>query len=106
MIYKLKFKSNRNYNFITYCNGSRYRFHLKYDVLDDSYYLDIDKLIEDKYSPFIQGIKLNTFVDLFISYKGYNLGTFIVVSTDSRYAYEIPRANTITKYFEIIWEHD
>ena len=105
-IYTLPFRSNTAYSFTAHAGGNDFKFHIKHSITDDTYFMDIDMLLDRQYKPIIQCVNLTCGSDLFIPYKRYGLGTFLVIPTDRDYYNEVPRANTILSKFVIFWEHD
>jgi len=106
MIYTLPFRKNSSYTFTSYAGGNQFKFHIKHCISDDSYFMDIDMLQNGNYEPIISDVSLTCGCDLFIPFKRYGLGTFMIIPTDSRYFNEIPNADTIVSKYIIFWEHD
>ncbi len=105
-LYKVPFRSNCAYSFTSNCGGNNFKFHIKHNISDDTYFMDIDMLVERKYKPIIQCVNLTCGSDLFISYKRYGLGTLMIIPTDKNYYDKVPQANTILSKFVMMWEHD
>lgn len=106
MIYKVPFRSNSSYNFTANSGGNNFRIHIKYDLRHDMYYMDVDLQQNGVYTPIIHDINMTCGMDLFFPWHYYGLGILYIVPSDSRYYAEVPRADTITKYFYMLWEHD
>ena len=106
MVYTLPFRSNSSYNFTANSGGNNFRIHVKHNLRDDTYYLDVDIQREGVYVPIIHSINLTCGMDLFFSWQYYGLGTLYVIPTDSRYYGKVPKADTITRYFQLLWSHD
>ena len=105
-IYKLPFRSNSPYTFTTTAGGNNFKFYIKHAIHDDTYFMDIDMNIDNKFVPIIRCINLTCGCDLFIPFKRYGLGSLFVIPTDVRYYHEVPRADTILTKFVMMWEHD
>ena len=106
MLYTLPFRKNSPYSFTSNAGGNQFKFHIKHAMSDDTYYMDIDIFQNGKYVPIINSVKLTCGCDLFIPYKRYGLGTFMVIPTDSRYYNLNPNADSLIPYYVIVWEHD
>lgn len=108
MVVALNFKSVSPYTFTSSAGKNQFRFTIKYSIGDDSYFMDIEILENNKYKMIAQCIRLSCGVDVFLPYKRYGLGTLLVVPTDSRnYADNNgPTADTILNRYCMVWEHD
>ena len=106
MLYVYPFRTNTSYNFTTNVGGNNFRVHIKHNLRYNTYYMDIDMQQDGSYQPIISGINMTTGMDLLFPFKHYNLGILYIIPKDSRYYSEVPKAETITKYFYMSWEHD
>lgn len=106
MIYTLPFRSNAPYSFTAHAGQNNFKFHIKHAMSDDTYYMDVDIQRNGSYENIISCLALTAGCDLFIPFKYYGLGTFMVIPINSLYYNEVPRANTILSKFMIYWEHD
>ena len=116
MLYKKSFLSNSPYSFTADAGGNSFQFHIKHDMLHDTYYMDIDIKRDQQYTPLFCGLALTCGCNLFQHLQHYGLGTFMVIPIDPDYYYdnnrditqtkEIPHADTIVNKFIILWEHD
>lgn len=105
-VYTLPFRTNTPYSFTATCGGNNFKFHIKHAMSNDTYYMDIDIMRNNRYEPLIQCLAITCGCDLFIPFKQYSLGTFMVVPNDPRYYTQVPNADTIISKFLIYWEHD
>lgn len=106
MIYKVPFRTNSSYNFTSNSGGNNFRIHIKHNLRYDTYYMDIDIQKDGRYVNIISGLNMSLGMDLFFPFRHYGLGTMYIIPSDSRYYSEVPKSNTITKYFYMLWEHD
>lgn len=106
MIYKVPFRSKSSYNFTSNAGGNNFRIHIKHNLRHDTYYMDIDLQRNGVYENIISGLNITCGTDLFMPFQRYGLGTLYIIPTDSRYYNEVPRADTITTYFYMMWVHD
>lgn len=105
-VYTLPFRSNSSYNFTANSGGNNFRIHIKHNLRNDTYYMDIDIQRNGVYENIIRSINLTCGMDLFFPYRHYGLGTLYIVPMDSRYYALVPKADTITRYFQMLWSHD
>lgn len=106
MTYSFAFRSNSSYSFTHIVDGTSYRIHVVYDTYTDSYYIDIDKLVNGAFSRLIQGIRVTTGINLLLQYSYLNLGGIWVIPLTDDVFSEIPSAGTIVDRFVFVWEHD
>lgn len=106
MIYSFNFKSNSSYNFVHTVKGTSYKVHFVYDVYTDSYYMSIDKLVNNAFSRVVSSIRVTTGINLLLQYQYLEIGGIWVIPTNDVTRSEIPGASTITNGFTFIWEHE
>ena len=104
--YTLPFRSNSSYSFTANAGGNNFRIHIKHNLRNDTYYMDVDISRNGNYENIIRSINITCGMDLFFPYQYYGLGTLYVIPTDSRYYDKVPKAETITRYFQLLWSHD
>lgn len=106
MVYKFDFPSNSSFSFTHLVNKIYYKIHILYDSYTDSYYMNVDKYINNNFVNIINSIKLTTGINLFLQFSYLNLGNFFVIpNTDTQYKYD-PKASTIKTNYIILWEHN
>lgn len=105
-LYTIPFRSNSAYSFTSQAGGNQFMFHIKHSISDDTYFMDVDMLVDGNYEPIIQCINLTCGCDLFMAYKRYGLGSLFVIPTNRDYYNKVPQANTILSKFVMFWEHD
>ena len=106
MTYKFDFPTNSSFNFVHLVNNVQHKVHILYNSYDDTYYMDIDKFVDGKYINILNSIRLTLGVDLFLQYKYYNLGEFLIIPTTSKVYKSDPKAATIKENFFILWTHN
>ena len=103
--YKIDFQTNLSHNFTSVCNGNKLKIHIKYDALNDTYFMDVDKYINSKYENIIAGINLVVGTNLFLQFSHYNLGSMWVVPSKKSFYDKELKASTIINNFFLLWEH-
>lgn len=107
IITTLQFRSVSSYNYTANAGGNNFRFHIRYSVSDDSYFMDIDIMRNNVYEPIAHCIRLCVGADLFIPFRRYGLGSLFIVPTDNRYIKETgPNSDNILTAYKMVWEHD
>lgn len=106
MIYQIPFRSNSAYSFTTNAGGSTYKIHIKYDLVKDKYYMDIDKQVGAKWEEFSYGISLTCGTDLLLPYQGYGMGNMFLVPVEKDYYDKEPTAETLISKYILLWEHN
>lgn len=106
MIYQLRFKLNSAYNFTCNAGGNNFRIHIKPDLRHNNYFMDIEMRIGSQYEYIARCIALTCGSDLFIPFRRYGLGYFMVVPLDVKYYLVNPTPDTLVDNYIMVWEHD
>lgn len=104
--YQFDFPTNNNYSFIHLANGNYYKLHILYDTLTDSYYMNIDKYIDNKFVNIINSVKLVVGMNLLLQYDYFDIGQIYVIPISDTLYDKDPSAGTIKNGYFILWEHD
>jgi hypothetical protein len=104
--YQLKFHTNLSSCFISICNGNKVKLHIRHDLLNDMYFIDVDILKNGEYKNIISGINMVVGSNLFMQFAYYNLGNFYIIPYMKEDYDKIPSSETLVNNFFAIWEHN
>ena len=101
MLKIIKFTSNTPYSTVVNINGSLVRLNVRFNETYNSYYFDVEKMVQGKYVNIVNSVMLTTGTDLFKRYPEYDLGEMWIVPYVEEYYNQNPQAENIKNY--VMW---
>ena len=105
-VYQFEFSSNTNYSFIHLVNGIYHKIHILYDSSTDSYYMNVDKYINNDFVNIINNVRITMGVNVFLQFQYYNLGEFLIIPITDKLYRKDPSSSTIKNGYIILWSHN
>ena len=102
----INFKSHKQYSFSTSINSHQFRIHVRYNSYTDSYYFNIDNLVDGKYENIINSVSLVTGVDLFMQHPQLELGVCYIIPMKLELEDKNPTAETLVNNYILLWVED
>lgn len=102
---RIDFTQSREQSFSHIVKGKTFKVYIKYDILFNRYYLDLDIYKDGSFKPLVRDINLTTGVNLFLPYIGYGTGNLYLIPTKRDSYDKLPTASTIISDFYLLWEY-
>lgn len=102
----ITFPTHNSHSFIQIVENTTFKISIVYCPYNDSYVMNVDKLVDGEYIQIINGIALTTGVNLFQPFKYHKLGNMWLFPLTDKSFDKNPSAETLVSDYVILWEHD
>lgn len=103
---RIDFTQSTEQSFSHTVRGNTFKVYIKYDILYDRYYLDLDIYKDGYFQPFVRDINLTTGSNLFAPYIGHGTGNLWLIPSNKEHIYKLPTASTIINNFFLLWQYE
>lgn len=103
---RIDFTKSSEYSFSHTINNNDFKIYIRYNILFDRYFLDIDKFQDGMYKTLVKNVNITTGANILLPYRRYGIGNmYLIPNVDTEYD-KLPSADTIIKKWFLFWQYD
>lgn len=103
---RIDFTKCSEYSFSHTVNENDFRISIRYSILFDRYFLDLERWEDGVYKPLVYNINLTTGANIFSAYARYGLGILVLIpNNDTQYA-NLPSADNLVTDWLLVWQYN